>query len=77
MPSSRPLEEAARTGDGHRLVHDPFADTEVLVDPLGSFLVVAGDSIGLESQTSGSLDPCQESRQEYGIEGVVCQAPNL
>lgn len=43
------LEPAAGAGDGDGLVHDPFAQAEVLVDPFGHLLVVAGDFVGFEA----------------------------
>lgn len=49
--SSPPLEEATAPGDGDRLVHDPFADAEVFVEPAADVLVVARDALGLEGQT--------------------------
>lgn len=53
--SSRALKEAARAGEGDGLVHDPFADAEVLVDPLVGLLVVAGELFRLEAVDAASL----------------------
>lgn len=46
--SSRALEEAARPGDGNRLVHHPLSHTEVLVDPAGDLLALARHALCLE-----------------------------
>lgn len=51
------LEEAAGACDGNTLVHDPFAHTQVLVHPLGDFLVVAGDPVRLEAISRISTAP--------------------
>lgn len=47
--SSLALKEAAGPGNGDRLIHHPLADAEILVDPLGDFLVFAGYLIALEA----------------------------
>lgn len=47
--SSCAFKEAAGTGDGDGLVHHPLAHDQVLVDPLGHFLVVTRNSVGLET----------------------------
>lgn len=46
------LEPAGRTHHGHGLVHDPLADTEVVVDPLLDVLII-GD---LFSVQTGAID---------------------
>jgi hypothetical protein len=53
--SSLALKEAAGAGNGNGLVHHPLADAEVLVDPLGNFLVLAGNFVALE--TGGPVSP--------------------
>lgn len=52
---SRALKEAARAGNGHGLIHDPFTKTEVLVEPLVGLLVLAGDLVRLEAVDAVSL----------------------
>lgn len=49
MSSSGALKVAAGSGDGNGLVHDPFADTEVLVDPSSEVLVFTGNFVPLET----------------------------
>lgn len=71
--SSSSLKEAARAGNGNRLIHDPFTDSQVLGDPAGNLLVLAGDLVRLESQTGRSLHSSEESRDENGVEGIVRQ----
>lgn len=71
MGSSGALKVAAGSGDGNGLVHDPFTNTEVLVDPSSEVLVFTGNFVPLESQTSRSLHSGEEGRDENGIEGVV------
>lgn len=51
--SSSPFEEAARSGNGNGLVHDPFADPEVFVEPAVEVLVFAGDLVRLETAIAG------------------------
>jgi len=47
--SSCPLEPAAGAGQRHGLVHDPFADTQVLLNPLVHFFVVTGNLLWFDS----------------------------
>jgi hypothetical protein len=47
--SSLALKEAAGPGNGDRLIHHPLANAEILVDPLGNFLVFAGNLVALET----------------------------
>lgn len=51
LPS--PLEPAAGAGQRHGLVHHPFTDAQVLVDPLVHLLVVAGDLVCLDTGPGG------------------------
>lgn len=75
MALPRPLEPAAGPSNSDRLIHDPFTDTEVLVDPFRNVLVFASSSVGLESQASGALHAGEDRGNENGIDGVVCQTP--
>lgn len=52
---SRALKEAARAGNGNGLIHDPFAEAEILVDPLVGLLVLASDLVRLEAVDAVSL----------------------
>jgi len=54
----RPLEPAARPGDGDRLIHNPFANTQVLVNPSRNLFVAARYGVSLESKTRGALHAC-------------------
>jgi hypothetical protein len=47
--SSGSLKVAARPGDRHGLIHDPFADAKVSIDPASKFLILASDSVCLET----------------------------
>ena len=51
--SSGSLEVAAGAGNRNGLVHNPFANAEVSVDPTGELLVLTGDSVGLEAVFDG------------------------
>jgi hypothetical protein len=51
--SSGSLEVAAGTGNRNGLVHNPFANAEVSVDPTGKLLVLTGDSVGLKAVLYG------------------------
>lgn len=46
---SSSLKVAARPGDRNGLIHDPFADAKVSIDPAGKILVLASDSVCLEA----------------------------
>lgn len=48
MQLSSPLEIAGRAHHGHGLVHNPFTDAEVLVDPFLDVLAL-GDLFGVET----------------------------
>jgi hypothetical protein len=52
--SSHMLEPPARRGDGDGLVHDPFADVEVGVDPFLDVFVV-GDLVGVETGAGAQM----------------------
>ncbi len=52
---SRALKEAARAGNGNGLIHDPFAEAEILVDPFVGLLVLASDLVRLEAVDAVSL----------------------
>lgn len=51
--SSGSLEVAAGTGNRNGLVHNPFTNAEVSIDPTGELLVLTGDSVGLEAVFDG------------------------
>lgn len=70
----RALKEAARAGNGHGLVHDPFAEAEVLVDPLVGLFVLARDFFRLEGQAGRSLHACKKCRDEDSVKGIVRQS---
>lgn len=57
---SGPVEPAARTSNGDRLVHDPFADAEILVNPFSNFLVFASDLVSFEAM----ITKCQSFARE-------------
>lgn len=71
--SSGTFEEAARSGNRNRLVHNPFTNSQVLVEPAVEFLVVAGDLFSLKSQAGRALHASEEGREENGIKGIVRQ----
>lgn len=54
-----PLEPAAGAGQRHGLIHHPFTDTQVLVDPLVHLLVVAGNLVCLDTGP-GEIPPKEE-----------------
>lgn len=43
------LKIAARPGDRNGLIHDPFANAKVSIDPSGKFLILASNSVCLEA----------------------------
>lgn len=47
--SSSPLKEAARAGNGDRLIHNPFTNSQVLGDPARNVLALAGDLVRLQT----------------------------
>jgi hypothetical protein len=49
--SSSSFEITTGTGNRNGLVHDPFANAKVPVDPAGELLVLTSDSVSLEGQT--------------------------
>jgi hypothetical protein len=60
VQSSCTLEVSGASCDSHRLVHDPLADAEVVVDPFAHFFVLAGEAVGFEpvpSQYDWQLEP--------------------
>lgn len=69
--SSRTLKEATGTSNGDGLVHHPLAHAEVLVDPLGHFLVVARNSVGLE--TAPRTSPTGSLVRRYSSQDRVYQ----
>jgi hypothetical protein len=64
--SSSSLKEAARAGNGNRLIHDPFTDSQVLGDPAGNLLVLAGDLVRLETVSKRFV-----SERCFPIGGVI------
>lgn len=51
---SCPLEPSAGAGDGNRLIHNPLPDAEVLIDPFGYLLIVAGDLVSPKTRSGSS-----------------------
>lgn len=49
------LKEAAGPSNGDGLVHDPFPDAEILVDPLIGFLVIPSELFRFEAGYAASL----------------------
>lgn len=78
MPSlPSPLEPAAGAGQRHGLVHDPFANAQVLVDPLVHVLVLARDLFALDSQAGRALHASKKGRDQDRIECVVGETAEL
>jgi hypothetical protein len=66
-----PLKPTARTGDGYRLVHNPFPHAQILVDPLCDLLVFAGYFLGLETRSGKSQRGCVLDRLTAGNDVVM------
>lgn len=72
--STSPLEPARGAQDGDGLVHDPFTDTEVVLDPLLDVLVV-GELVGVEA---GAVTvPRRPQKGARGKSVSICCSPVL
>ncbi|KAM9878712.1 hypothetical protein VDGL01_07221 [Verticillium dahliae] len=70
MPLPRPLEPAAGPSNSDRLIHDPFTDTEVLVDPFRNVLVFASSSVGLETRPRSSQRGMRQPSSRFSSDHV-------
>jgi len=76
LPSSSPFKKATAPHNRNGLIHDPFTYSQITVDPRLNLLALA-DRGGFDAggcETCASLDAGEESRDEDGVESVVCQA---
>lgn len=64
MNLSCSLEKAARTCNSDRLVHHPLANPEVLVNPFGNVLVLAGNLVRFETGSGNSQNGFESDELE-------------